>query len=134
MSNQNDFSGLNILTLIFGISSLWDGFTTVFGTISIFNNDGLPQIVASLLLAAIILGLLYNSSNIYNYDDDIIGVSLKLLWILAFLYDLTTSYMGNSSFLITNVNPSQIQKFVLLGLTFFVSSSPILLSLMISKD
>jgi len=132
--NSDQKIGLKSLTLIFGISSLWDGFTTVYGTTAILERQEVPQMIAGVLLAAIILGLLYNTSTILNLDyDDVVGISLKLLWFCAFAYDLATSYMGNIAFLITSPELNEIQKFVLFGLTFFVTASPILLSLLVNR-
>ena len=93
-----------------------------------------PQIISGFLFTIIILGFLYNTSKILNYTMNHIGVSLKFLWFFAVVYDLTTSYLGNIIFLLNNNEPNSMQIVILMGLTFFVSSSPILLSLLINSE
>ena len=129
-SEQSSFSGITMLKLVFGISSLWDGFTTVYGTTSILKGDDTHQIIAGVLLGAIILVLLYNTPTVLNYKHEVLGAVLKILWACAIIYDFITSFIGNQAFLITSNTPDEIQKFVLFGLTLFVIVSPIILSLL----
>ncbi|MGA1133908.1 MAG: hypothetical protein ACO31I_16880, partial [Prochlorotrichaceae cyanobacterium] len=103
--------------------------TTVVGTSKILGND-IPSLFISILFSALIGGALYFSYEIHSLEDPGFPQAIKPLWWLSFLYDLGTSFFGNRRFIIqTNFELSEWPKIlILLGLTLFVSSCPVILS------
>ena len=109
-------------------ASLWDGFTTVYGTSRILGDDG-AQVFASALFGLLVLVFMLNSRTILNGQkgDEASGCVGRVLWFTAIGYDLYTSWVGNARFLVGNaVNVERTA--VLIGVTILVSGSPVLLS------
>jgi hypothetical protein len=119
------------LIIILGAAALWDGFTTIYGTLQILGTDVAP-VIASLLCGALILSLLLNTKRIMSWESDFSGGLLRLFWFIAVAYDLYTSWMGNQTFLVkTTINDHKLA--VLAGVTLLISGSPIVLSLLWEK-
>jgi hypothetical protein len=116
------------LVLILILSSGWDGFTTIYGTIQTIGI-GIFQIIAALIFGALILCSLLFTERIFKWQSDLTGAILRLFWFIAVCYDFYTSWLGNRDFIVgySSSNPKLI---VLIGLTFLVSGSPIVLSLL----
>jgi hypothetical protein len=118
-----------IMLLLLSIASLWDGFTTVTGTLDILGI-GWPQLLASITFSLVILGFLIGTAKIFDTDES--GVAyciMRILWWFGLSYDLYTSYLGNKNFVLGGyIEGNQI--LILIGLTVFVSSSPILISVL----
>lgn len=114
------------LLIVLIVATIWDGFTTIYGTIQILG-DGPLQIVASVLFSALILGFVLNTRRILGRLNGFIGVITKFFWFIALGYDFYTSWTGNANLL---VQPSgeTAETVVLIGLTLLVIASPILLS------
>lgn len=115
-----------------GLITCYDVFTTIMGTMQILGND-IGAILASIILGTVIGGLLYFSYEVHSIDSDAIFPNLlKVLWALALIYDLWTSFTGNNRFIIkTGIELNDIdyrKLLILIGLTLFVSSCPIILS------
>jgi hypothetical protein len=117
-----------------GLVTIWDAATTVYGTSTIIGNGGIQMMLSvlfGLLLAAFLIRTLPIIKNPDN--DDIIVVGGKVLWFLAILYDLFTSFTGNFDLILGTVEG--IQKTIMaIGLTLFVSSAPIGLSSVMYSD
>jgi len=117
------------LLICLGITGLWDGFTTLYGTLAILGADT-AQMFISVVMAVVIMGLLFSTRSIMKTDPvSLLGVLLRLLWLTAVSYDLYTSYIGNEEFIIQGIANDQ-QAVVLLGITILVSGSPIMFSLL----
>lgn len=115
-----------ILVVVLAVASLWDGFTTMYGTSHVLG-DGCGQVFAAFLFGILISALLLNTKRIIEGNDDFQGNVSRLLWFLALAYDLYTSWLGNANFLVPN--GSGVERGVILtGLTVLVSGSPVLLS------
>ena len=125
--------GFKLLTIILGVSSLWNGFTLLFGAIALFNKEVIVPTYLCLIVPIFFLLILLNTPVILAYSYDITGLLLKVLWTLVIVYNCIISYYGNVLILIDNHIPNENQKFILIGITFFVSASPILFSLMIPE-
>lgn len=117
-----------VLLSVLSMASLWDGFTTVYGSIATLGNDP-TQVVVSILLAALIISLLLNTSQIFNIKKLFTRVLSGIFWVTAVCYDLYTSWIGNSTFVIKDEKDTA-QLIILFGLTMLVTGSPILLSLL----
>jgi hypothetical protein len=65
-----------VLLLVLTLASLWDGFTTIYGTIEILGTGWVP-IIAALLFGALILSLLLNTKRIMSWENDFSGAFLR---------------------------------------------------------
>ncbi len=135
---------LGILLIACGLTGLWDGFTTFYGThviltgstdvasnISTLASEELIKVIASAFFAVIILGFLFGTKHVWRSNGDIFtSALLRMFWVTAFLYDIYTSFMGNRDIIIGS--PGNTNQFVILiGMTILVSGAPIIFSLML---
>jgi hypothetical protein len=135
---------LGILLIACGLTGLWDGFTTFYGThviltgsmgiasnISALESGELIKVIASAFFAIIILGFLFGTKHVWRSKGDVFTSSLlRMFWVTAFIYDIYTSFMGNRDIIIGS--PGDLNQFVILiGMTILVSGAPIIFSLMI---
>lgn len=117
----------SLLIILLGIVAIWDTITTVYGTYTIFG-DGAIQIIVSIGFALILTGYLLRTIPIIkNPSEELIPVGAKVLWFLAILYDIFTSFTGNMDLILGNATGVQ-KVLVAIGLTIFVCSAPIGLS------
>lgn len=134
---------LGILLIACGLTGLWDGFTTFYGTyvaltgsievasnISTLESGELIKVIASAFFAVIILGFLFGTKHVWRSKGDIFTSGLlRMFWIVAFVYDIYTSFIGNRDIIIGS--PGSTNQFVILiGMTILVSGAPIIFSLM----
>ena len=119
-----------ILLIIFGLVSIWDGFTTFYGTSEILGEEG-ARIAMSGFFALIILGFMVGTSFIWELDGPL-GLILKLCWFISVGFDLYTSYNANLEFIMNDVANGE-QQVVLLGITILVCASPVIASLIWNK-
>jgi hypothetical protein len=119
-----------ILVVACGLTGLWDGFTTFYGTSQVMGNDG-TQIIASAVFAVIIGGFLFGTKVIWeSASNAFLSLLLRSLWVIALGYDLYTSYLGNKDFILGgNVNDDQM--IILVGMTILVSGAPIIFSYLV---
>ena len=127
---------LYIFAVVLAIASIWDVFTTIYGTTRILG-EGAGQMTAAILFGALIGSSLVNTRSILSRRDDAARMLMSLFWVLSLGYDLYTSYLGNERFLLPLAGDEQIwgrieepRFLILLGLTMLVSGSPVLLSLL----
>ena len=124
------------LVLVFGSASLWDGFTTVYGTSQIMGG-GMIGIIAGVLVALIVL-IMLSGTNVFWFQEwgsnrEIQLWIFRIFWLGALCYDAYTSYLGNERFLVSEY-PSGPENFVLVGMTFLVTGSPVMMSILFSLD
>jgi hypothetical protein len=123
----------NLILLVLGFVTVYDIITTISGTLEILQLS-LGGVVAAVTLGLLIGGMLYYTHDIFlNKSEDFLPRAFKGLWALAFLYDIWTSFTGNAKFVlqenITRLNTDDWKRLILLlGLTLFVSSCPVILS------
>ena len=132
---------MQILLIITGIAGLWDGFTTFYGITEImnvsnvmaFNSREMTKIIASAFFAVVITGFLFATKTIWeNSRHHAIAPMLRLLWFIAFFYDVYTSFYGNQEFIFHgNINDEQIM--MLIGMTALVSGSPVIFSYLVDN-
>ena len=125
MANSEDFLK-HVLAIVLVVASFWDGFTTLYGTYQLLGGEGGGQAVASLLFAVLITTLLLNTKRIMSMGESFEGNLSKVLWFLAFAYDLYTAWEGNHRFLVDEVSGGRAV--VLFGLTGLTTGAPMLLS------
>jgi hypothetical protein len=78
-----------------GLAGLWDGFTTFYGTTVILGKSS-TQIAASAFFALSIAGFLFGTKYVWKYnEEELLVFVLRTMWIVAFGYDLFTSFVGN---------------------------------------
>lgn len=132
---------MQLLLIITGIAGLWDGFTTFYGISEIMGvsdvmklrSREITQIIASAFFALVITGFLFGTKTIWEISKNhSVGQLLKLLWFVAFFYDVYTSFYGNKEFILSGrVNDEQMT--MLIGMTILVSASPIMYSYLIDN-
>ena len=119
--------GTKTATLIFlGLVTIWDGFTTVSGTLETLGNSTFG-IILSVLCAIFVSGILvYTVPIISNPKDDILTLGSKGLWIVCLVYDSYTAFIGNTAFTSTGVEGKGL--FVLILMTIITVTCPITIS------
>lgn len=121
-----------ILIIFLGGITIWDTVTTITGTLYIIG-DGFINTFLAILFGVMIASLLLLSIPIVrNPKTDIVTLVPKILLGIAICYDLFTSFTGNQR-LIANEDSSFGQTIVVLGMTLFVSSSPMAISYLIHE-
>jgi hypothetical protein len=114
------------LLIILALASIWDAFTTVYGTIYVLG-DGLLQIFAALLFSGLILGFVLNTKRIVRWRGGFVGGLIKFFWLIALFYDFFTSWIGNRNLLLPGESGAA-ELTILIGMTLLVTASPVLLS------
>jgi hypothetical protein len=112
--------------VVLAFASVWDVFTTVYGTIAVLG-DGPFQIIAALLFAGLVLGFVLNTGRVFRWGGGLVGGLVKFFWFIALFYDLYTSWIANAELLVGGSGDAA-EIVILIGLTVLVVSSPILLS------
>jgi hypothetical protein len=116
------------LLIVLAIATIWDAFTTVYGTVQVLG-DGLFQLLAAILFSSLIFAFVLNTRRIMKWPGDFVGGAAKFFWFIALCYDLYTSWVGNAALIVQG--SGELSEFVILiGLTLLVTASPILLSTM----
>ena len=121
-------NGVRVFFLIgLGLSGLWDGFTTFYGTTTILGKSP-TQIAASIAFALTISGFLFGTKYVWKYnEEELLVYVLRAMWIVSFGYSLFTSFVGNRDIILgTSSTPEQFA--ILLGMTLLTSGSPIIFS------
>lgn len=132
---------MQVILVITGLAGLWDGFTTFYGLSEIMGvsdvmglrSREMTKIIASACFALVITGFLFATKTIWEISkNNAIAPMLKLLWFIAFFYDVYTSFYGNQAFIFSgNINDEQMM--MLVGMTVLVSASPIVYSYLIDN-
>lgn len=124
----------NLILILLGFVTIYDIITTISGTLEILQIS-IGGIVAAVTLGLLIGGMLYYTHEIFlNKSGDFLPKAFKGLWVLAFFYDIWTSFTGNAKFVLQDNNVMRLttedwkRLILLLGLTLFVSSCPVILS------
>ncbi len=112
-----------------GLVSVWNTITLIYGTYTVLGN-GTLQIIISILFGILITAFLLSSIQILrNSDEDFVTVGAKVLWFLALLYNIYCTFLGNWSLLLNNNTDNSLASVILtIGVTIFITSSPIAIS------
>lgn len=125
---------LGLLVLVLAMSSLWDSFTTIYGTYQIFGaSGGSPvKLIASVLFGLLVLSLMLSTKHIFRWKQDAAGALIRVFWLIAAVFDVYTTWTGNQYFVFGNqLDKSQLV--MLVGFTALISGSPLILSLIIEE-
>jgi hypothetical protein len=97
------------------------------------RSSEITKIIASACFALVITGFLFATKTIWEISkNNAIAPMLKLLWFIAFFYDVYTSFYGNQAFIFSgNINDEQMM--ILVAMTALVSGSPIVYSYLIDN-
>jgi hypothetical protein len=114
------------LLAVLAIGSIWNAFTTMYGTIQILGNTTL-QILTALLFSALVFGFLLNTRAIMKWHSGFLSSIAKFFWFVALSYNFFTSWIGNSNLLLSR-NLETTTVIILIGLILLVTASPVLLS------
>ncbi len=121
-----------ILLIACGLTGLWDGFTTFYGTSQIVGDEDI-QVIAASIFAIIIGGFLFGTKFIWEYYGEAFLVFLlRSLWLVAFFYDIYTSFIGNRDIIFGQTSGGD-QIMILIGMTILVSGAPIIFSFLIDE-
>lgn len=117
-----------VLTILAG-GALWDYITAVYGTTQMLGVANIAP-VAGIIFGTIISAFMFYSYDIHKIRTEGFPILIKPLWAFAALYDLYTSFVGNHDFVVKGtIDGSNVGRiFVLVGLTVFVTSCPIIFS------
>jgi hypothetical protein len=123
-----------IIGTIIGLGALWDGFTTFFGIVQIFNIMGGDvinpmQILFAIVVSLVISGFLVATHLIWTFEtDDLVTLILKGAWSVCLVLDCYTAYIGNKYFVFANNLETTAHHFGLVIVTLLITISSILLS------
>jgi hypothetical protein len=123
-----------IIGTIIGLGALWDGFTTFFGIVQIFNILGGDvvnpmQVVFAIVVALVISGFLVATHLIWTFEtDDVVTLILKGAWLVCLVLDCYTAYIGNKYFVFNNNLETSAHHLGLVIVTLLITISSILLS------
>lgn len=116
-----------LLIILFGLAAVWDAITTVVGTKAYL---GTTNVAVPIFVALVITAFMVGTKQLWRQREGL-GIAVKVLWCIAFAYDVFTSYIGN----LTLVMGGETEKLVfLLGITVLTSGAPILISLIFDQD
>lgn len=119
------------IMLLFGLGAitLWDTFTTISGTSEILGSTGVAFFLAVLFSIMITTFLIKTIPIMENKKDDFLHSGAKFIWFLAISYDFYTSFLGNKNLIESEDFSLGVQQYiVIIGMTIFVSSAPIIIS------
>jgi hypothetical protein len=119
----------------------WDFFTTFYGVLGIFHRTTSGDIIdmvmmdpiktiASLAVATAIMLVLLSAKTVLENGWQL---GFRVVFVVAFIYDAYTSYMGNLAFILRVDDPKLSEFFVIIGLTIFVSGSTSAIPYLIKK-
>jgi hypothetical protein len=123
-----------VIGAIVGLAALWDGFTTFFGIVQIFNILGGDvinplQIMFAVVVSLVISGFLVATHLIWAYEsDDVVSLILKGAWMVCLVLDCYTAYIGNKYFVFANNLETGAHHLGLVIVTLLITMSSILLS------
>jgi hypothetical protein len=115
-----------------GMITIWDTATTIIGTNHILGNTGISSFLSFIFGVMITTYLIQTIPIMFNPKEDLLHIGAKILWILAILYDIYTSGMGNKDLIESGDSSFDLAQIVIIiGMTLFVSSAPIAISYLI---
>lgn len=128
--------GKILLVIFLGFVTIWDMTTTVTGTSEILGDSGISFFLSVVFALMLALLLVKTIPIMYHPNKDLLHTSAKVLWGAAISYDMFTSFIGNKSLIESTGSTFDIpQLAVVVGMTVFVSSSPVVISyLLYSAD
>ena len=129
---------MRVLIFVVALGALWDGFTSFYGIAEFYDvvvDDGDWRRIAFALVAAItIVGFMVATRLIWSAteENNTILILLKVAWVVCFVIDLATSFIGTQDFVFKGMVGGTVDLLGLLIISFLVTSSSVLLSQLIT--
>lgn len=99
----DDMKGLPPHFYLVGAIACWDAFTTIIGTIKALGGVSFGSMLVGLMSSVIVIILIFMTFQIWSdtsrmfRDNKIVQSAMRGMWILAVLYDIYTSVIGNAA-------------------------------------
>ena len=132
-----------LLLLIFLIGALWDGITTALGVATAIGANDPLGYAACFIAGILVLGFSIFSMPILTFPG-LPGIILKLVWLIAIIFDFYTAFIGNAKYVVLRSLNTDIgsifqeldifRLLVVIGLTLIVSFSPIVISILFVQE
>lgn len=129
---------MRVLIVVVSFGALWDGYTSFYGIAEFYNlimSDAGPMRYAFAGVAAVtIVGFMIATRLIWSSTEpnNSITVLLKVAWVVCFVIDLYTSFIGTRDWVFDGMAGGPANVFGLLIFSFLVTSSSVLLSQLIT--
>jgi hypothetical protein len=129
---------MRALIVVVSIGALWDGYTSFFGIAEFYelltNNQDVRRLIFAGVAATIIVGFMVATRLIWSSAEknNAITMLLKGAWVICFLIDLYTSYVGTRYYIFGDMVESGADMVGLVLVSFLVTSSSVLLSQLIT--
>lgn len=130
-----------IVVLIIGLGALWDGFTTFFGIVQLFDIFAAAkvnpfQVIFAVVVSLVVFGFIIATHVIWSFtDDDLVTLLLRIAWFICLGLDIYTSLLGNRHYVFNDRVDTGAHVIGLFVVTFLITAASILLSrLLLSKD
>jgi hypothetical protein len=117
--------------LIIGLLMIttWDITTTTIGTSNILGNTDISFFLSIIFTVMLMQCLIQTIPIMFNQKEDLLHIGAKILWILAILSHIFTSFIGNKKLIYSGDSSFDLAQIVIIiGMTLFVSSAPITIS------
>jgi hypothetical protein len=129
---------MRVLIFVVALGALWDGFTSFYGIAEFYDvvigESKWPQIVFAVIAAITIVGFMVATRLIWSgtEENNTILILLKVAWVVCFVIDLATSFIGTQDFVFKGMVGGTVDLLGLLIISFLVTSSSVLLSQLIT--
>jgi len=129
---------MRALIFVVALGALWDGFTSFYGIAEFYDlvvgQSDWRQIVFALIAAITIVGFMVATRLIWSGSEanNTISILLKVAWVVCFVIDLATSFIGTQDFVFKGMAGEPANVLGLLIISFLVTSSSVLLSQLIT--
>jgi len=129
---------MRALIVVVSIGAFWDGYTSFYGIAEFYDlilSDASPMRYAFAgVAAATIVGFMIATRLIWSGTEpnNTITILLKSAWVVCFVIDLYTSFIGTRDWVFGGMAGGAANVFGLLVISFLVTSSSVLLSQLIT--
>jgi hypothetical protein len=115
-----------------GMITIWDITTTIIGTNNILGNTDISFFLSIIFTVMLMQYLIQTIPIMFNQKEDLLHIGAKILWILAILSHIFTSFIGHKKLIESGDSSFDLAQIVItIGMTLFVSSAPIIISYLI---
>jgi len=129
---------MRALIVVVALGAFWDGYTSFYGIAEFYDllagpSDPMRFVFAG-IAAITIVGFMIATRLIWSGPDanSAISVLLKIAWVICFVIDLYTSFIGTRDFVFQGMAGGPANVLGLLIMSFLVTSSSVLLSQLIT--
>jgi hypothetical protein len=131
-----DLNGINPIFYLFATIAVWDGITTLFGTVLLLGAPTVGLWVGGVLASLLVGALIFMTFEIWSHSmfpgNAVLRGIIRGMWSLAVIYDIATCFYGNAKLMdVTLSNPSGI--FVLFTMTVLLAFSSFMAAFLFDK-